>query len=240
MKIALIGYGKMGKEIEKVAINRGHTIAEKFDIHNPFDNEKLKGIDVAIEFTMPNLAVQHMQSCFESQVPIVVGTTGWNADLEMVKSDCKNKNATLFYSSNFSVGVNISFALNQLLAKWIAPFSEYQAKITEIHHTQKLDAPSGTAITFAEGIIANNKKYKQYQLQENETLPEGILPITALREDSVPGTHQVEFFSEIDTVEIKHTAHSRQGFALGAVLAAEFVVGKKGVFGMTDLLKFEQ
>lgn len=235
MRIALIGYGKMGKEIEQIARDRGHEIGLIIDQVNQDDlhPEKLKNIDVAIEFTNPNSAFGNYQICFEANVPVVSGTTGWLDKIDLVKERCKLGNG-FFYASNFSLGVNLFFELNKKLAKLMAPFSEYNADMEEIHHIHKLDSPSGTAITLAEGIIENHPQKAKWI--EAASIKEDELSIFAKRHGSVPGTHSITWHSEVDEISIQHLAYSRKGFALGAVLAAEFMPKKKGFFGMKDLL----
>jgi len=237
LKIALIGYGKMGKAIEGIAVERGHEIVLRIDADNieALNKENLQQADVAIEFTNPDSAIKNITQCFDAGIPVVCGTTGWLEQWEKVKSDCENKNATLLYASNFSIGVNLFFELNKKLAQLMSNRTEYQCTIEEIHHTAKKDAPSGTAITIAENIIALNPNKKNWVLGETEET--NSLSITSKRIDPAPGTHIVSYNSAIDSVEIKHTAHNRIGFATGAVLAAEFVLGKKGVFGMGDVIK---
>jgi len=236
MKIALIGYGKMGKEIEKIARNRGHQVVLKIDEHNmaDFNTTNLANIDVAIEFTSPEAAVSNIKTCFESNVPVVCGTTGWLKHFDEIKQLCADKGQAFFYASNYSIGVNLFFKLNEYLAKIMKPYSNYTASMEEIHHIHKKDAPSGTAITLAEGLIKNHGGFSKWALKENAK--EGELTIAAYREDEVPGTHIVAYESECDEITIRHEAYSRQGFAEGAVVAAEWLVGKKGVFGMNDLL----
>jgi 4-hydroxy-tetrahydrodipicolinate reductase len=239
MKIALIGYGKMGKAIEQLCLEREHEIVAI--IETPIDSmEKIKEADVAIEFTMPESAVKNINTCFDYNVPVVVGTTGWYESYEEVVANSKEKDGCLFTATNFSLGVNVFFKLNEYLAKLMNNFSDYSIKMDEVHHTQKLDAPSGTAITLAHGIIDEvYRKDKWLSIEEgNKQIPEALeLPIHSFREDNVPGTHSIHYDSPIDSIEIKHTAHSRKGFALGAVLAAEFIKGKKGILGMNDMLK---
>ena len=231
MNIALLGYGKMGKEIEKVALQRGHDIVIKADIDTVYD---IKKADVAIDFSIPNAAFNNISNCINNNIPVISGTTGWLDDYEKVVNLCKKRNGAFIYASNFSLGVNIFFELNKTLAKMMNQLKQYKVNIEEIHHTQKLDAPSGTAITLAEGIIENSD-YKEWSLQEK--LNNGVeLPITAKRIENVPGTHTVSYDSEVDSIYIKHTAHNRQGFALGAVIAAEWLVGKSGVYTMNDVL----
>ena len=236
MKIALIGYGKMGKEIEQIALERGHEIALKVDINNAneFNASMLKDVDVAIEFTQPVSAVSNYEKCFEANVPVVSGTTGWLDRWDSVIEKCKASSAAFFYASNFSLGVNLFFKLNARLAEMMKPFDQYNPEMVEIHHTQKLDAPSGTAISLGEDII------KSYRMDGwvNETSNEkSKLGIVSLREPDVPGTHTIKYDSEVDYIEITHCAKSRKGFALGAVLAAEFSFGKQGLLTMDDLLK---
>lgn len=238
MKIALIGYGKMGKEIEQVALSRGHEIVLKISIDNlgDFTHENLKKADVAIEFTAPDAALKNIFTCIDAELPIVVGTTGWNKHLNEVKEYCLNKNGTLLYASNFSIGVNLFFALNKYLAELMASYEQYNVTIEEIHHTQKLDAPSGTAISLANDILAVHPTKKQWSLEKNDTQN---LFIQVKRIDPVPGTHRIKYSSEIDDIEITHTAHNRKGFATGAVIAAEWVFGKKGIYTMNDVLKIK-
>jgi 4-hydroxy-tetrahydrodipicolinate reductase len=237
LKIALIGYGKMGKAIEGIAIERGHEIVLRIDAENTeaLNNDNLQQADVAIEFTNPDSAIQNITQCFDAGIPVISGTTGWLEHWEKIKSYCENKNATLLYASNFSIGVNLFFELNKKLAQLMSNRTEYQCTIEEIHHTAKKDAPSGTAITIAENIIALNPNKKKWVL--GETNHTDSLSITSKRIDPAPGTHIVSYNSAIDSIEIKHTAHNRIGFATGAVLAAEFVLGKKGVYGMGDVLE---
>jgi 4-hydroxy-tetrahydrodipicolinate reductase len=235
MRIALIGYGKMGKEIEQIARNRGHEIGLIIDQDNQKDlnADQLKDIDVAIEFTNPESAYGNYQICFEAKVPVVSGTTGWLDKMELVKEKC-NAGSGFFYASNFSLGVNLFFELNKKLTKLMAPFEEYNADMEEIHHIHKLDSPSGTAITLAEGIIENHPQKSKWI--EAASIKEDELSIFAKRHGSVPGTHSITWHSEVDEISIQHLAYSRKGFALGAVLAAEFMPNKKGFFGMKDLL----
>ena len=238
MNIALIGYGQMGKEIEKIAISRGHKIVLTIDKNNieDFNSNNLSNVDVAIEFTRPESSVNNYKKCFENNIPVVSGTTGWLDKLPEVIKYCENNNSAFFYASNFSLGVNIFFELNKKLAQMMSPFDDYSVKINEIHHTRKLDAPSGTAITLAEGIISNINKFDSWRNSEKTNSNE--LPVISFREGDVPGTHEIIYDSDIDTISIKHEAKNRKGFALGAVLVAEFLKGKRGIFGMSDLLKF--
>ena len=238
MKIALIGYGKMGKTIEQIALQRGHQIVSIIDINNTadFDSEAFRSADVAIEFTTPATALGNYMRCFEANVPVVSGTTGWLSHLDEVKAKCEQEGKTFFYASNFSVGVNIFFALNRYLAKIMNGFPAYDVRMTEVHHIHKLDAPSGTAITLAEGILDNVERKERWTLETAEQPTD--LPIHAIREGEVPGIHEIIYESEADTISIKHDAKSRVGFALGAVIAAEFTAGKKGFLGMNDLFHF--
>ena len=236
MRIALIGYGKMGKEIEKIALERGHEIVLKIDISNPEERtiRNLQKADVAIEFTMPSSAVSNYQLCFEAGIPVVSGTTGWLDRQPEVFESCQTLNGTFFYASNFSLGMNIFFSVNKKLAALMADRNEYKVGMTEIHHIHKLDAPSGTAITLAEGIMENIPSKTKWVNQETENNAEvGIL---SERVGEVPGTHIIKYDSEVDYVEITHCAKNRKGLAFGAVLAAEFSKGKKGILTMNDLL----
>lgn len=237
MKIALIGYGKMGKQIEQIALSRGHSIVAIIDENNlnGFDSADFKSADVAIEFTTPLSALNNFRKCFESHIPVVAGTTGWLEHLPEVKKACED-GQTFFYASNYSLGVNIFFAVNKYLAKIMNQFQDYSVKMEEIHHIHKLDAPSGTAITLAEGIIENMDRKTDWHL-ETET-KSSDLSIHCIREGEVPGIHEIFYESEADIISIKHDAKNRKGFALGAVLAAEFTCGKKGFLGMQDMLKF--
>lgn len=236
MKIALIGYGKMGKEIERIAMERGHEIVLKIDINNQYELTvgNLKKADVAIEFTIPSSAIANYNLCFDAGIPVVGGTTGWHDRKEEVHNSCLSKDGTLFYASNFSVGMNIFFSINEKLAQLMGKCSGYKVEMKEIHHIQKLDAPSGTAITLAEGIIKNVPGKTKWVNQSTDK--EDEVGIISEREGQVPGYHAVRYESEADTIEIIHNAKSRVGLALGAVLAAEFSFGKKGILGMSDLL----
>lgn len=236
MKIALIGYGKMGRAIEEIALDRGHEILARFDSKNPIDEKLLKKADVAIEFTKPDLALDHIHACLECKVPVVVGTTGWYEDLKEVEKAAKKSKAGVFHATNFSLGVNLFFQLNRKLAKMMNQHLEYAVKIEEIHHTQKLDAPSGTAITLAEHMM---KKLDDKETWINdETQDPEKLSIISKRIENVPGTHTVSYTSAVDSIEVTHTAFNRKGFAEGAVLAAEYMAGKSGIHTMEDLLKF--
>lgn len=238
MKIALIGYGKMGKTIEQIALSRGHQIVSVVDINNPdeFHSDNFKSADVAIEFTTPATAFGNYMKCFAADVPVVSGTTGWLEHMSEIKEKCEKEGKTFFYASNFSIGVNIFFALNKYLAKIMNNFPSYDVGLTETHHIHKLDAPSGTAITLAEGILENIDRKNGWTLETAEQPTD--LPIHAVREGEVPGIHEVTYESEVDYISIKHDAKSRTGFALGAVVAAEFTAGKKGFLGMNDMFKF--
>ena len=232
MKIALIGYGKMGKAIEGIAIERGHEIVEKVDVDGNWD--EVDTADAAIEFTMPKSAVGNIEKCFSLNVPIVVGTTGWYDEFERIKTKCLDEKQALFTATNFSIGVNVFFEINKKLAQLMNPHREYEVTMEETHHIHKLDSPSGTGITLANGILENLERKTAWTEAENTTPNQ--LKISAFREGEVPGTHKVKYESEIDTIEIIHEAKNRKGFALGAVLAAEWIADKKGVFGMKDLL----
>ena len=238
MKIALIGYGKMGKAIEEIAVSRGHKIVLKVSIENLEDNTiaRIKEADVAIEFTGPESAYDNIIRCLEAGTPVVSGSTGWLSRLEEVKEECRKKNGTFLYASNFSVGVNIFFEVNKRLAALMQPHPEYNVQITEIHHTEKKDAPSGTAITLAEQILEKISRKKEWVNHISDNLDE--LEILSERIDPAPGTHTIEYSSPIDTITITHTAHNRRGFATGAVLAAEFIAGKKGIYQMSNVLGF--
>ena len=232
-----MGYGKMGKVIEKVAQSRGHNIVARIDLDNrqEFDNLSASQIDAVIEFSHPSSAFQNVKSCLEKGVPVVCGTTGWlEQKLEIEALTIKN-NGSFFWSSNYSIGVNLFFELNKKLAQLMSPQQQYSVSTTEIHHTEKKDSPSGTAITIAEGIIENYPEKTQWI--NNEIPAENEVPIWSAREGKVPGTHIVKYISDIDQIEISHVAHGREGFALGAVIAAEWIVGKKGIFGMKELLE---
>lgn len=238
MKIALIGYGKMGHEIETIALERGHNMVSIIDIDNQtdFDSPAFRSADVAIEFSRPETAFANYQKCFERNIAVVAGTTGWLAQLDEVKKACTNDGKTFFYASNYSIGVNIFFAVNKYLAKIMNDFPQYDVRMEEIHHVHKLDSPSGTGISIAEGILQH--------IDRKKTWKEGVkgradeLLIATQRLGEVPGFHEVVYESEADSIRFTHDAKNRKGFALGAVLAAEFVKGKKGFLTMNDLLKF--
>ena len=235
MKLLLIGYGKMGKAIEGIALKRGHTIVGKID-----NKEELlkfnSSADAAIEFSQPDSVVENLKFCFDKKIPIACGTTGWLEKKKEIESLCLQKEGTFFYASNYSLGVNIFFKLNEFLAKLMNGQVGYNVSIDETHHTQKKDAPSGTAITLAEGVIKNYRSKKGWALSETSN-PEALV-INSFRIDPAPGTHIVKYQSTVDDLEIKHTAHSREGFALGAVLVAEWLAGRTGVYSMDDFLKF--
>lgn len=231
MNIALLGYGKMGKEIEKIAIKRSHSIVIKADIDTVYN---ITDADVAIDFSVPTSAVGNITNCIKNNVPVISGTTGWLDKYNEVIELCNEKNGAFIYASNFSLGVNIFFEMNKYLAKMMNQLKQYNVSIEEIHHTQKLDAPSGTAITLADGIIENSN-IDNWKLIEDSP-QESEIPITAKRIDKVPGTHTITYESEVDKIDMTHTAHNRQGFALGAVIAAEWIIGKAGVFTMNDVL----
>ncbi len=235
MKIILLGYGKMGKIIERIALERGHEIAAKIDVDNrhEFDNTKA---DVAIEFSHPDAAFDNIRKCLSRQLPVVSGTTGWLERRAEVESLCKQEDGTFFYASNYSLGVNIFFKVNEFLARIMNGFPQYDVRMDEVHHTEKRDAPSGTAITLAEGVLKNVERKKKWVNRESTN--KGDLYIESFRIDQVPGTHVVKYESAIDDIEIKHIAHSREGFALGAVMVAEWAKDKKGVLTMDDFLKF--
>ena len=233
MKIALLGYGKMGKVIERIALERGHEIILKKDEFNTYDG--LSSADVAIDFSVPTAAVDNISSCFHANVPVVSGTTGWLEHFDEMVALCNEKQGGFISSSNFSLGVNIFFELNEYLAKIMSQFDSYKVTMEEIHHTQKLDAPSGTAISLAKGVIENSN-YSNWTLDEAKN---NEIHIEAKRIGDVPGTHTVTYDSIVDSIELKHTAHNREGFALGAVIAAEWLAGKKGIYSMKDVLNLK-
>lgn len=243
MRIALIGYGKMGRLIEELSLDAGHKIVLKISSSNAADlsKENLSKSDVAIEFTSPDAAYNNVKQCIDAGVPVVCGTTGWNEKLEEMKAYCRERNGSFLHASNFSIGVNIFFEVNRFLAirmgsgfAGLSGLGGYDVSIKEIHHTQKKDAPSGTAVTLAEQILEHNKSKTRW-VKEVTSNPEE-LSIYSKRKDPAPGTHEVKYSSEIDDIEIIHTAHNRKGFASGAIKAAEYIVGKKGVFGMREVL----
>ena len=230
MKIALVGYGKMGKIIDEISQSRGHEVVAR--LKETPNRESLKDVDVVIEFSNPEAAFENIKVCLENKIPVICGTTGWLDKKPEIERIAVEQNSAFLYGSNFSLGVNLFFAINEKLAKLMNNVDEYQCQLEEIHHIHKKDAPSGTAISIAEGIIENSK-YEAWKLGETKDKELGIF---AIREDEVPGTHSVFYRSEVDEIEIKHTAFNRNGFALGAVIAAEWIVGKQGVFSMKDVL----
>ena len=231
MKIALVGYGKMGKIIDEIATKKGHEIVAKLNETPTLKN--LNNPDVVIEFSNPEVAFNNIKFCLENKIPVISGTTGWLDQKPEIEEISTKNNTAFLYGSNFSLGVNLFFALNEKLATLLKDFPEYKVQLEEIHHTQKLDAPSGTAISLAEGIIKNDSRFDAWKLAETQ---ENHLGIFALRQDDVPGTHSVYYKSEVDEIEIKHTAFNRNGFAVGAVVAAEWIIGKTGNFTMKDVL----
>lgn len=231
MKIALVGYGKMGQIIDRIAQERGHKIVARLT-QTPTPKD-LENADVAIEFSMPEAAFENIKVCLEHRVPVICGTTGWLTKKPEIERIAMEKNTAFLYGSNFSLGVNLFYALNEKLAKLMQNVQGYQCQLEEIHHTQKLDAPSGTAITLAEGIIKNSETFDAWK---KENTQDNQLGIFSIRTDDVPGTHSVYYRSDVDEIEIKHTAYNRNGFALGAVIAAEWICGKQGIFSMNDVL----
>lgn len=234
MKIALLGYGRMGKAIELIAIERGHDVVAKIDQDETYGN--LSDADVAINFSIPEAAAENIKTALKINIPVVCGTTGWLNQLKEIEDFCKAKNSAFIYASNFSVGVNLFFKLNEVLAKLMSSHKSYQASMKEIHHIHKLDAPSGTAITLADGII-DQSDYSYWTIEKE--VKGNLLPIKVERTGEVPGTHAIQYESPVDSITIEHQAHSRQGFALGAVIAAEWIQDKKGVFSMNDVLSLE-
>ncbi len=242
MKLALIGYGKMGKTIEEIALRRDHEIVARISTSNPIDNLDFSDVDVAIEFTAPHFAVSHIEACINNNTPIVVGTTAWNAQLDYVKELVAENDGSLLYASNFSIGVNMFFDINRRLAKLMSMYEDYNVVLEETHHTEKLDSPSGTAVSLANDIMLSNPNISSW-IHEDEVAPElkkGQLGVISYRKPNVPGTHTIKYNSDIDTIELTHIAHNRNGFALGAVIAAEWLAGKKGVYTMQDVIKFEE
>ena len=246
MKLALLGYGKMGQIIERFALERGHEVVLKINVDNleELTTANLSKADVAIDFSAPNAALSNIYACFDANLPVVVGTTGWYDQLQEVKNECLSSNNTLLYGSNFSIGLNLFFHINKVLAKLMNDFPAYEVQVEEIHHTQKLDAPSGTAMTIAEGIIDNIERKNEWVNEVTETsfdeaLKKDQLLIASQRIGDVPGTHTVVYSSEVDEIELKHTAHSRAGFALGAVVAAEWLENKQGFYNITDIFNFK-
>ena len=235
MKLLLIGYGKMGKTIERIALERDHHIAGRIDIDNQHDLDTIHA-DVAIEFSHPDAAFNNIKRCLERNIPVVCGTTGWLSRKSEIEELVKKTNGTFFYASNYSLGVNVFFKLNEHLAKMMGNFGNYEITLDEIHHTEKKDAPSGTAITLGEGILKHIKRKKSWVNKDTDKQDE--LPIKSFRIDQVPGTHVVKYSSPIDDIEIKHIAHTREGFAVGAVMVAEWIRDKKGSLNMDEFLKF--
>jgi 4-hydroxy-tetrahydrodipicolinate reductase len=235
MNILLVGYGKMGKTIERIAKERGHSISGRIDIDNQHEFETAQA-DVAIEFSRPEAAFENIKRCLDKKIPVVSGTTGWLDRKPEIEKHCLAVNSAFFYASNYSLGVNIFFKVNEFLAKVMSSFPEYEVSMDEVHHTEKKDAPSGTAITLAEGVIKHINRKKNWVNEDSENPDE--LSIKSFRIDDIPGTHIVKYSSSIDDIDIKHTAHSREGFAKGAVLVAEWLKDKKGVLNMDDFLKF--
>jgi len=246
MNIALIGYGKMGQIIERFAIERGHEIVLKISVDNQEDltAANLKKADIAIDFSTPDAAINNIYMCFDANVPLVVGTTGWYGQLQEIKNECLSRNNSLLYGSNFSIGVNLFFHINEVLAKVMNNYPAYDVQVEEIHHTQKLDSPSGTAMTLAEGIIEQLDRKNEWLNEldgsvSGDVLKADQLLIASERIENVPGTHTVIYSSEVDEIEIKHTAHNRAGFALGAVVAAEWLQHKQGFFNIADIFNFK-
>ena len=240
MNIALIGYGKMGKAIEKIAEERGHKIVLICNSELSVKYADFENVDLAIEFTEPSLAVGHIEFCIEKNIPIVVGTTGWYDELDEIVEKVNNQNGSLLHATNFSIGVNIFFEINKKLAQLMSTTNEYKVAVEETHHLQKVDSPSGTGISIADDILANNTNYLSCVFGKDE-IPysnRNQFPLTSYRKPDVPGTHKISYNSEIDKIEISHEAHNRKGFALGAVIAAEYLINQKGVFQMKDVLKF--
>ena len=236
MKIVLFGYGKMGKEVEKIALERGHELILRIEKNEEYD---ISEADVAIDFSVPSAAFNNITSCFKKNIPVISGTTGWLEDYEKAVTICKKNNGSFIYASNFSIGVNLFFELNDKLSRIMNSNNNYSPSIEEIHHTKKLDAPSGTAITIAEQTIKNSST-KEWCLHTNGAkVDKEIIPISSKRIKDVPGTHIVAYESEIDSIEIKHTAHNRKGFAHGAIIAAEWLINKNGVYTMKDVLNLE-
>ena len=244
MNILLLGYGKMGKAIERIALERGHHIAGRINIDNVADLEQIQpgDVDIVIEFSSPESAVPNLTYCLEHGWPVVCGTTGWLGHRADIEALCQAKKGAFFYASNYSIGVNLFFKLNKTLAQFMRNYPSYRVSMTEIHHTEKKDAPSGTAITLAEGVLEHLPHKRRWTVTEAGGEPvaaaDDAIDIESLREGTVPGTHTVRYDSVVDRIEISHVAHSREGFALGAVMAAEWLAGREGVFGMDDLLNF--
>ena len=235
MKIALLGYGKMGREVEKIALEQGNQIRVTFDNENDWIDkfEQLKECDVAIEFSMPAIVAGNIQKCFEAKIPVVVGTTGWYDQFQNISDKCNNLNGTMFYATNFSIGVNVFSVINRRLASLLIDYPMYSPAMVEIHHTQKLDAPSGTAISLAHDIISENPRFTKFTSADPGS---SEIMIQSIREGNVPGTHSITWKSDIDQITITHEAFNRRGLALGAIMAASWLLGRKGIFTMTDML----
>ncbi|TAE21387.1 MAG: 4-hydroxy-tetrahydrodipicolinate reductase [Cytophagales bacterium] len=239
MNILLLGYGKMGRTIEQIALDRGHRIVGRIDLNNRHELDQLAddAVDAAIEFSTPDSVVANLTYCFGRKWPVVCGTTGWLSERPAVEALCRKRKGAFFYASNYSIGVNLFFKLNKTLAKFMHQYPSYRVSMTEIHHTEKKDSPSGTAITLAEGLMDHLPGKTRWQEGTGEVADaDDAVMIESKREGTVPGTHTIRYESEVDRIEISHVAHSRQGFALGAVIAAEWLAGREGVFGMNDLL----
>jgi len=239
MNIAIIGYGKMGRAIEKIALENGHQISAKIQKDNweVFSKVNPKSIDVAIEFSLPEAAFSNISKCLELGIPVISGTTGWLEKLAEVEELCQKMDGTFFYASNYSIGVNVFFKINQMVAKLMENFPDYRPQIEEIHHIHKKDSPSGTAITLAEGIIANNKNIDSWmETNAQVKADKNQLPIKSIREEEVPGTHAIQYTSNADIITVEHKAHSREGFAMGAVLVAAWIIDKKGILNMDDFM----
>ncbi|HLV41932.1 MAG TPA: 4-hydroxy-tetrahydrodipicolinate reductase [Brumimicrobium sp.] len=239
MKVVLVGYGKMGKEIEIILLSRGHKVVGKATEDEPLNKAMIDNADVAIDFSTPHSVLNNIDFLLHNNIPTVVGTTGWNEAYSKVEKNVNENNGALVHASNFSIGVNLFFKLNEQLAKLMEPYKGYTPSITEIHHTEKLDAPSGTAISLANGLIDNYNQLTEWYCPQSEHNAEETtaLKIEAIREHDVKGTHRIDYISEIDTLSIQHEAHNRTGFALGAVIAAEWIQNKKGIFTMKDVLQ---
>ena len=239
MRIGLFGYGKMGKVIERIALERGHVITAKVDRDNPKERFDLSDTDVIIEFSVPESADENIRFCVDNNIPIVVGTTGWYHHLSDLSQYCTDHKGSILHATNFSLGVNVFFELNSKLAQMMSKLENYKASMVEVHHTEKLDAPSGTGITLAEGIINNHQGYAKWENVKNSEISDAAtLSIESRRLPNVPGTHEIKYASTVDKIELIHTAHNRDGFGLGSVIAAEWLVGKAGVFTMKDVLNF--
>ena len=238
MKIVILGYGKMGHEVEQIALSRGHEVAYRIDTEQDWyrNIDGIADCDVVIEFSTPATAIANIEKCFELDIPMVIGTTGWYANLDDISNRCKNEGHTLFYAPNFSIGMNFVFKLNKEMARFAQKY-DYQLDITETHHIHKLDKPSGTAVKLAEDIIENNDNYEYWELEEDaQENDEKMLRVNAIREGEVFGIHEIKALSDCDEITLRHEAFSRKGFATGAVIAAEFIQNKKGIFTMEDLL----